>query len=145
MSSGGEMFILQLFKSDSGSSVGLKLFILTLILCLPAAKTSSEAPLAEVIIPDDHSDFMRGDCSADGILDMNDVIMVLQVVFVRKKELPCEAACDLDGNGRTDLIDVVHSLQYLMNGVVKPIYEHPKICGRARHPFELGCRDGCFR
>ena len=82
--------------------------------------------------------FRRGDVSADGSIDVTDVVVLLDDLFARGPELPCLAAGDTNEDGELDVSDAVTLLFYLFLGrrPLDPPFEH---CGWDPTPSPLGC------
>lgn len=55
--------------------------------------------------------FRRGDCNADGGIDVSDPIMLFEHLFGSATQLPCADSCDVDDGGILDLQDGIVLLQ----------------------------------
>jgi hypothetical protein len=73
--------------------------------------------------------FRRGDCNADGIVDLSDVMRGLFWQFLAVPEPPCENACDGNGDGSLGLTDAVYVLQWLYTKGPVPPAPGPFSCG----------------
>lgn len=60
--------------------------------------------------------FSRGDCNADGAVNVTDAVHALAHVFGSAPLTPCLSACDANGDGVIDLSDPVLALQALFIG-----------------------------
>ncbi|HIA27051.1 MAG TPA: hypothetical protein EYN79_02865 [Planctomycetes bacterium] len=84
------------------------------------------------------SDFLRGDCNADGGVDVSDPILLLERLFAAAAEPPCEDSCDGNDDGILDLADVITMLEYVFGlGGVLP--EPAVACGPDPVSDGLGC------
>ena len=59
------------------------------------------------------SPFIRGDANLDGKVDMSDVILTLDHLFLGRGQAPCLDAADADDNGALDITDPIFALRYL--------------------------------
>ncbi|MEM7165170.1 MAG: FG-GAP-like repeat-containing protein [Planctomycetota bacterium] len=57
--------------------------------------------------------YLRGDCDSDGLFNIADVVVSLQQVFGGGGTVPCERACDANGDGQLDVSDPVAKLHAL--------------------------------
>jgi hypothetical protein len=64
--------------------------------------------------------FVRGDCDADGTVNLTDPVYLLTRLFLGGPDLPCESSGDSDDSGVLDLSDAVFILQYLVLGGPPP-------------------------
>ena len=73
--------------------------------------------------------FVRGDCNADGNVDISDAVRDLRFCF-SGASVPCAAACDTDGDGTpcTGVTDGVRLLMYLFRRGAPPPAPFPD-CG----------------
>lgn len=83
--------------------------------------------------------FRRGDCNADGGLDIADPITLLAALFptVAPPTLPCEDACDTNDDGQLDIADAIALLSFLFGSV--PLPEPLCACGPDPTPDALRC------
>ncbi len=65
-----------------------------------------------------HADwtFQRGDCNADGMLDIGDPIALLGELFIGGTPGPCADACDANDDGAKDIGDPIALLGHLFSG-----------------------------
>ncbi len=74
--------------------------------------------------------FRRGDCNADGEVNLTDVIYFLNKKFLGIGILNCRDAADVDDNGELDVSDAVRSLNYQFTGTAEaPEPPGPFSCG----------------
>src|SRR5690606_13637603 len=80
------------------------------------------ASLSDIILPIVLNDrpFSRGDCNADGSLDISDPIFLLSNLFVSAANTSCEKACDANDDGKVDISDAVIMLNYLFTNSALP-------------------------
>lgn len=94
--------------------------------------------------------FVRGDSSADGLLDVTDPVVTLTYLFVDPSVVSCLAALNTNGDVQVDISDVVYTLSYLFLGEApppepapdnSPFYDPAASCGASTSPLdlELGC------
>ncbi len=62
------------------------------------------------------SPFRRGDVTADGRINMADVISLLSYLFLTKDRPSCPASTDVDDSGKMEVTDMVWLLDYLFGG-----------------------------
>jgi hypothetical protein len=74
-------------------------------------------------------EFVRGDASGDGKIDLSDAIATLQFLFLGGEDPACPDAADDDDSGRLDLTDPIYVLQYLFLGGEAPPAPGPRACG----------------
>jgi sugar lactone lactonase YvrE len=80
---------------------------------------------------------VRGDCNADGRLDISDASFSLALLFVEGGDVPCELSCDTNGDSRFNLSDAIYGLSFLFRGGPSP-GSYPE-CEEA----EEGCEQTC--
>ncbi|MBI4605820.1 MAG: hypothetical protein HY721_27960 [Planctomycetes bacterium] len=89
------------------------------------------------------SDFVRGDCNADGSTgegrrcDISDPIFLLGHLFLGSEAPSCLEACDVNMDGAFDVSDAVYQLLYCFAGGPEPPAPFPA-CGPGAGP-PLGC------
>ncbi len=93
--------------------------------CDIAASTSSDADLDG--LPDECTQFIRGDANADGDVDVADVIAILGHAFL-SEVVACRVACDVDDDGAIQINDPVWLLGYLFSATAPPTSPWPN-CG----------------
>ncbi len=75
--------------------------------------------------------FSRGDCLADGRVNISDAVALLLHLFAGG-EIACEDACDFDGSAQLNLTDAVFLLEFLFGGGDVPIpFPGPGECAEA--------------
>lgn len=84
--------------------------------------------------------FRRGDGNADGRSSLIDVIMILLGVFSKDVDLPCEKSADFDDNGKLELLDAVHLLQFIFSPDPRPPRAPFPGCGGDPSSDNLTCR-----
>ena len=83
----------------------------------------------------------RGDCNADGQLNIADAIAVLSLLFLGSGDPPCADACDINDDGQIDIADPVFLLDWLFgNGGTLP--EPYPFCGNDPTADPLDCIEG---
>lgn len=83
--------------------------------------------------------FVRGDCIADGQLEIADALFLLNYLFVPLFPVPvCLDACDADDNGVNAIADALYILYYLFSGGAFPPPPFP-LCGEDLTTDSLGC------
>lgn len=92
-------------------------------------------------------DFLRGDCNADNLIDIADVINSLCIVFlpIGTCTSSCRDACDVNDDGCLDVSDPIRMLNYLFGGGI-PLAQPFPSCGYDPTPRDnLGCSvySGC--
>ncbi len=99
-------------------------------LCLAIALTGSNAQAASGI-------FLRGDCNANGSLELGDVVTNLNYQFV-SGQVTCLDACDLNDDGLIGLDDVFYGLNFLFQSGPAPL--SPTLaCGPDTTEDDLNC------
>lgn len=89
-----------------------------------------------------HNPFRRGDCNADGELDISDPLRTLLYLFAGREEPGCPDACDVNDDGELDISDAIASLARLFTGGPEPSAPYRE-CGEDPTWDELGCAGGC--
>jgi hypothetical protein len=64
----------------------------------------------------EEADFVRGDATANGALDLTDAIFILGFLFLGGSDPACLDACDVDDGGSLDLTDPIYLLTFLFLG-----------------------------
>ena len=91
--------------------------------------------------------FIRGDVDGSTVVDLNDSIVLLTLLFLGPNSLPpgvnppdCEDASDADDSGLIDSNDAIFSLSYLLlRNQPPPPAPGPDGCGHDPTPDVLGC------
>ncbi|MBT5738838.1 MAG: hypothetical protein HN891_04040 [Planctomycetes bacterium] len=102
---------------------------------------SSDASSCQIDIPIPNGQFIRGDCTADGNLNLADPVTALQYLFTGGY-LPCASAADHDDDGTLDLSDGISLLSYLFILGGPPAPPFPTV-GADPTPDDLGCDVSC--
>ncbi len=84
------------------------------------------------------SPFLRGDCNADGRINIGDPIWSLLRQFEGVGTTQCEDACDFNDDGSVDITDAVSSLGYQFLGHAPPVDE---FCGPDLTRDSLSCEE----
>jgi len=86
--------------------------------CVPCDEPWQIAPeLEDVIGTDDCGEtFRRGDCNADGEVDVSDPVRILLRLFSGDVAFACDDACDTNDDSGIDLTDAVYVLAFLFQG-----------------------------
>jgi hypothetical protein len=82
--------------------------------------------------------FVRGDCNADGSLDISDPVSSLLFLFGGGEQPPCADACDANDDGRQDISDPITALGFLFLGG-DPLPFPRGACGEDPTADDLGC------
>lgn len=84
---------------------------------------------------------LRGDCNADGQVDMTDAIFLLNYNFLSGPQPLCLAACDANGDGRVTgmVTDAIYLLNFKFLGGRKPPAPFPECGPGTEKDVELGC------
>jgi hypothetical protein len=83
--------------------------------------------------------FRRGDCNADGEVDIADGVSSLNFLFLAGGAPPCLDSADSDDSGAIDISDSVAVFNYLFLEGDMPPAPGPRECGADPTPDELGC------
>ena len=83
--------------------------------------------------------FLRGDCNADGTVDISDPLANLNFQFVGDFDPPCRDALDFDDSGIIDVTDPISSLTHQFVGGPPPAAPGKEICGVDPTDDEIGC------
>ena len=85
------------------------------------------------------TNFLRGDCDADGSLTIADAVGMLGQLFDGGPLMfPCEDACDVNDDAGLNIADPVRILSYLFSGGLAPPAPFPD-CGTDPSVDPLGC------
>ena len=85
--------------------------------------------------------FLRGDASADGMINLSDAVQTLGKLFLGG-EIRCASAADADGDNRLTISDSIYLLNHLFLGGPPPSAPFPA-CGVPSQPPCLPCQEGC--
>ena len=101
---------------------------------------STEGRTAKFCNPEvtQHLPFLRGDCNADGRVDIADGVSTLNVLFVGGEEPPCRDAADTNDSGVLDISDAVAIFNHLFADGDAPPMPGPSVCGPDPTRDELG-------
>jgi len=70
--------------------------------------------------PDTRNRILRGDCNADGVVNISDPIRALIVFFFAGPPAPCDEVCDGNFDGRVDIADAIFLFRYLFRSGPTP-------------------------
>ena len=82
--------------------------------------------------------FLRGDCNADGKVNVSDASCTLNWLFAGNAALSCVKAADANDTGTADITDAVYLLNFLFSGGPGPAAPFSE-CGEDPTPDELTC------
>ena len=85
----------------------------------------------------DAARFARGNCNADGVVNLSDAVFLLNFLFLGNLEPRCQRACDVDRNNALNLTDAIFLLDYLFRG--GRTIEPPLSCEVDLQPSSVGC------
>ncbi len=85
------------------------------------------------------NDFVRGDCLADGKIELADLIYMMCTICDAAVQ-PCLDACDADDNGIYDIPDSIYLINYLFGGGAPPPAPFPD-CGPDPSGDSLSCNN----
>lgn len=83
--------------------------------------------------------FLRGDCSTDGSIDISDAIGMLALLFNGGWSSSCRDACDVNDSGGLDISDPIYLLSHLFAGGEEPASPFRLGCGSDPTPDGLDC------
>lgn len=86
----------------------------------------------------EHNPFRRGDCNADGEIDISDPLRALLHLFAGRSAPECPDACDANDDGAIDIADPIATLARLFQGGPEPSAPYRE-CGEDPTRDELGC------
>ena len=98
-----------------------------------------ETPSAQVAIIKGPAQplFIRGDCSNQGSINIQDAVLMLNYLF-SSTEITCADACDADDDGFLNLVDPLFDLMFIMG--LGPMPPAPAgVCGADPSPDSLSC------
>ena len=95
---------------------------------------------SEIIFIDDPS-FSRGDCNADGHIDIGDPIDTLGFLFGSIGSLPCNSSCDSNDDAQIDIADPIVILSLLFSGGDPRPPPTLPICAADPTPDDLDCNN----
>ena len=85
------------------------------------------------------AEFIRGDVNSNGVVDINDAVLVLRHAFLNgPSALACLDAADVADEGHVSVSSVVYSLRFLILGDNRPPSPYPT-CGADPTPDRLSC------
>jgi hypothetical protein len=90
--------------------------------------------------PPGEDQFLRGDCTADRVLDVSDAIASLGFLFLGADVVDCDDALDADDNGELNISDPISILNYLFLGAPSPPPPFPEV-GQDPTPDGLECAE----
>ena len=83
--------------------------------------------------------FLRGDCNADGKVDIADGVYTLSFLFLGAEAPLCPDAADTDDSGAIDITDGLAIFNHLFTDGDAPPMPGPWVCGPDPTRDELGC------
>ncbi len=83
--------------------------------------------------------FLRGDCNADGVVDISDASKTLGILFLGDGEAPCGDACDSNDDGTNDISDAIATLGVLFLGTGTIPAPGITSCGVDPTDDQIGC------
>ena len=83
--------------------------------------------------------FRRGDCNADGNVDVTDPVANLGFQFVGTFDPSCRDACDFNDDGIIDITDPIANLTHQFLGGPPPAPPGKETCGVDPTDDELDC------
>ena len=83
--------------------------------------------------------FLRGDCNADGKVDIADGVSTLNLLFLGAATPLCADAADTDDSGALDISDGLAIFNHLFTDGAAPPMPGPWVCGPDPTRDELGC------
>lgn len=89
-------------------------------------------------VPSCGTTFVRGDCNADGSIDISDAITMLSILFSGAGPAPCDDACDANDDGSFNIGDAIFLLTTLFSSGAPPPPPNPN-CGADPTVDPLGC------
>ncbi|MEM7232587.1 MAG: hypothetical protein AAF517_10455, partial [Planctomycetota bacterium] len=84
--------------------------------------------------------FLRGDCNADGQIDISDAVVTLGSLFLGEGEPDCLDACDSNDDGDLDVSDAIRTLGVLFLGQGVIPLPGTEECGVDPTDDAIGCR-----
>lgn len=123
-------------SSTSSSATWLHLFNPSIFSRLHVFALSEELT---VEANDESPEFRRGDCNADGRVDVSDALCVLETLFLGGPEPPCVDAGDANDDGILNISDPVVALGVLFLGDPPLPPPGTEGCGPDPTPDELDC------
>ena len=96
--------------------------------------------LVNGLITFEGASFIRGDMNGDGVLDIADIFITEDYLFLSGPTPPCLAAIDSNSDSQLDIADIVHLLNYLFVGGAEPGTPFPD-CGPEPDGADLGCEN----
>ncbi len=92
-----------------------------------------------IIVEGGGGNWVRCDCSGDGLRDISDAVYLLQYLFLGGSEPRCLAACECSGDRLLDLSDAVYDLNFQFLGGPPPPAPYPAC------DLFAECGQGCQR
>ncbi len=83
--------------------------------------------------------FLRGDCDANGSINLTDAIFLLNYLFRNGATPPCRAACDVSASGRIDISSAIRVLLHSFDAAQPPEAPWPSCDLGAPEDLELDC------
>ena len=85
------------------------------------------------------SNFRRGDCNADAMLNIGDPISLLGILFSGEGPAACDDACDMNDDGSLNIADAIFVLATLFSMGAEPPAPGPDLCGADPTADGLDC------
>jgi hypothetical protein len=83
-------------------------------------------------------DFLRGDSSGDGNVDISDAMYSLSYLFISGVAPSCQGAADANDDGSINIADPIAILFHLFSNA-GPLPMPFQVCGQDPTPDQLGC------
>ncbi|MFB3111369.1 MAG: dockerin type I repeat-containing protein, partial [Gemmatimonadales bacterium] len=84
--------------------------------------------------------FRRGDCNADGNVDIADAVCILNWLFAGRATPGCVAATNTNGDDAANITDATYLLNYLFAGGPAPVAPFPECGPGTEADTALGCQ-----
>ncbi len=80
----------------------------------------SSQSVCSIVVAGQGPQFVRGDATDDGLVNLADPIYLLSYLFTQGPPAPCEDAADANDTGSLDLSDAIYLLNYLFTNGLPP-------------------------
>ncbi len=84
--------------------------------------------------------FIRGDVSGEGIIDITDVIILQNYLYLGSSDINCMETADVDDSASLNNTDIIYLLEYIFNGGVEPPTPFPN-CGEDQTEDSFDCEE----
>ena len=105
-----------------------------LIIALVLVGTAAAAPVFSTEIPQ----FRRGDVTGDGVLNIADPTVLIEIVY-NNGPINCADANDVNDDGNVNVADIVTLLNWIFNQTLPQPAPGPMTCGIDPTPDALDC------